>query len=249
MNQRVSTLAFLAAGVLSAGPVNARDSARLPVPDGVALKSAEAKVRELFRDCYSAKDSGSRRNCAKRLLESAARQTNDTTLLYALLQEAGDMAFKAGDLAMALDTAERLDRRFQVDGTGLKIERLKGLSRAMQSLGAQAAYVRTNHGLILEAILERGHKEATQLTASATSVAEKSGCALLQEKVRFWKDLLEENRQEVAAIPAQHARLAGRAQKCKLNVARVEVLELRLDCRGRNTDALGAWIDPFVTRS
>ena len=41
----------------------------------------------------------------------------------------------------------------------------------------------------------------------------------------------------------------GRAQKCKLNVARVEVLELRLDCRGRNTDALGAWIDPFVTRS
>ena len=40
----------------------------------------------------------------------------------------------------------------------------------------------------------------------------------------------------------------GRAQKCKLSVARVEVLELRVDCRGQNAFGLGAWIDPFVMR-
>ena len=110
MKQRLSTSAVLLAGILSTWVVPAQDPARLPVPDAAARKTKEAKVRELFRDGYAAKDAPSRRGSAKKLLKSAERETSDKVLLYVLLQEAGDMAAKAGDPEIALEAAGRLGR-------------------------------------------------------------------------------------------------------------------------------------------
>lgn len=93
---------------------------RLAVPEPEQLETAQERVHSVFKaDFAAAKTTAQKEALAAKLLENAAG-TGDAAERYALLVEAGDLAARAGEVNIALKTADDLAGHFELEPIPLK---------------------------------------------------------------------------------------------------------------------------------
>lgn len=118
------------AGQLILGPAGGDShEVRLPVPDEAALTKARAVVKEVFRrDFANARTDQQKVELAHKLVAKARTTTDDPAGQLILLREARSMAVEVTDFELALETADLMASRFQIDLLTLKLDVLTELS-------------------------------------------------------------------------------------------------------------------------
>ena len=92
-------------------------SQRQPIPSGAELKVSRDLLRELYQSDYAAATSTSQRvQLARKMLGRLSDLGTDTAGQYALLEIAKQIAVQAGDVELALDAADQLLVRFELEG-------------------------------------------------------------------------------------------------------------------------------------
>ena len=100
------------------------------VPEKPLQLTAEAKVREIFRQEFAeAKTSKARAALAMKLLEQADRSKDDAVARYVLLKMAGEQAVFAGDVAQAMHVVNKMQADYQIDAPGMKADVLGAFMR------------------------------------------------------------------------------------------------------------------------
>ncbi len=95
---------------------------KTPPPDADSLHKATALIRELYKEKYEAASTTEQKQAlAAELLKKAKTVQNDATTRYALLKDAGRYSVKAGDMKLALQIVEEMDRTFQIDVAKMKL--------------------------------------------------------------------------------------------------------------------------------
>lgn len=99
--------------------VHAED--KVPPPDAESLGKATALIRELYKEKYEETTTKEQKQAlAADLFKKAQTLQSDAATRYVLLREAGRYSVKAGDMKLALQVIEEMDRTFQIDAAKLK---------------------------------------------------------------------------------------------------------------------------------
>jgi len=107
--------------------------ARKPIPSNDAIKTGKAMVQEVYgAEIASAKVASKKLPLIKKLLEYAQKDEAGSAPaeLYALLDQARELAVGAGDVGLAIQAIEALDVHFNVDGGAMKSQTLTTMSEA-----------------------------------------------------------------------------------------------------------------------
>ena len=119
-------------------------SQKKPIPAGAELKISRDLLRELFQTDYAAATSTAQRvQLARKMLERLSDLGTDTAGQYALLEITKQIAIQAGDVEVALNAAEHLLSRFELEGDHLletfeKLARTANDQRALNRLLEEA---------------------------------------------------------------------------------------------------------------
>ena len=96
---------------------------RTPVPDAAALAKARELIREVFeREHSAAKTAAARAALARKMLEQASKTRDEPAGHYCLLRIAGEVAVKAGDARLAVESVDRIVRTYDVEGLRMKAD-------------------------------------------------------------------------------------------------------------------------------
>ena len=95
---------------------------KIAPPDAESLQKATALVRELYKEKYEAAATAEQKQAlAAELLKKATTLQNDAATRYVILRDAGSYSVKAGDMKLALQVVEEMDRTFQIDAAKMKL--------------------------------------------------------------------------------------------------------------------------------
>jgi len=118
------------------GEGEADENQKLPAPDAQALGIAEQQIREVFgRDLAAAHTPDKKRELAELLFQQGREVFKQPEIRFVAVQLAGRLAAEAGELELALSTADWLGERYQLSVPERKAELLEEVFRAS---GAQA---------------------------------------------------------------------------------------------------------------
>jgi hypothetical protein len=84
-----------------------------PVPDKRTLRSAQKKIKELYKEQYRNRDSTARFRFAQELMDTAQKTRSDAALRYGLLLEAIDVSQDVAALHLIWDACDRLAADFK----------------------------------------------------------------------------------------------------------------------------------------
>lgn len=103
---------------------------KLPVPNEAALKTAQATVRDLFKnDLAAAKTAAQMTEVADKMLEAVEGKAESAANDYALLTTALGLTEKASSLSAASSIVERIAGQFAVDARDLQMQTMKNLAK------------------------------------------------------------------------------------------------------------------------
>jgi hypothetical protein len=105
--------AFIVAAALRATAFG-DDDARAPVPAAAEVATAEAEIKDLFKDDLAKPKPADRIALAVKLLQQADEMKSDNADKYEMLVYARNLASKAGDVTTAVDAADRLCKSYRV---------------------------------------------------------------------------------------------------------------------------------------
>lgn len=154
-------------------PAEPKDD-RLPVPEKEAQAAALEIIKDLFKTEFAARKPEDRAAFAKKLLEQAGESANDATAAYVLYDQAVTMAAAVGDAEAALQAAEALGKRYQVDSLETQVTALTTLSRTVKTAQALKAVGERAASLTDEAITTDRYDVAKRFNSLTLSAARKS---------------------------------------------------------------------------
>jgi hypothetical protein len=127
-NWHVLSRVFLAAGIFFLAHASAQE--RATVPGGSALEAAQKAARELYGKRFAqAKTAAEKTAVAKEMLEAGDSLPKGSADQYVVWKIARDVATGAGDVATALDAADKLAERFDVPAAKTEAETLLAARR------------------------------------------------------------------------------------------------------------------------
>ncbi len=176
--RRVVRSGLLIAAVLGAHaealPAQETDT-RAPVPDAAAQENVLALVREIHGKEYDgAKTSSQKLALAKTLLSEAGESQDDPTSHFVLLRVARDLAVKAGETKMALQTVDEMAKAFQIDGLTMKVATVTKLVKTARSAEQKKSLATSTVDLIDEAIDRDNYDLANQLVDVARKTRDRT---------------------------------------------------------------------------
>ena len=104
-------------------------AAKLPAPSTAELKSAEAKIREIFKEEYAKKDP----TLATKLLKEGRDTKNEPSTGFVLLRDAALQFALLGEAKIACSAVDDLAKAFQFDAPALKSDVLSKTLNALTS--------------------------------------------------------------------------------------------------------------------
>ncbi len=109
----------------------------LAAPDPAVLADAVKSIRDTFKTDYSRRGAAEIVALARKLLDEAKRPGADPLSRYALLAEARDLGALWGDVALAMEAVEELEKGWAVNGPALKAAALATAAKAAKSPAVQ----------------------------------------------------------------------------------------------------------------
>ncbi len=149
---------------------------KAPVPGEAELRSAEARLRELFgREIAAAKTAAQKLDLAARLTKAGETTENDAAARCVLLRTACEMAAAAGEIGEAFDMADRVHEEYAIDAVGMKADLLAKAVEANrmgeEALARLPAVVAAAAGLIDEAVAADEFDAAIRASRLAAAAA------------------------------------------------------------------------------
>ena len=133
--------------LLSIATAGSAQEKKRAVPDEVALTKATGLIREMYKDEFEqATSAAAQMKLARQLAEKARVMNDDPAACYALLREAGSLAYKADAFPVMLKVIDEINERYVVDAWDL---RSKALSAASDRNGKWDGDLRYRLGLQL----------------------------------------------------------------------------------------------------
>ncbi len=149
-------------------------AAREPVPSDADQQDARRLVKEVYGDEHeNAKDNEQKQALAKKLFDQALESQNSANR-YALLQAAGNLAVKCGDVVTAFSAIDEMSRTFQVDPIKMKVDVLGSLPKKTRELIGRESVGRLALQLADEAIRANDFNSATKSAGIALSEARRA---------------------------------------------------------------------------
>jgi serine/threonine protein kinase len=148
--------------------------AKLPEPDQIAQRKAQAEIQGLFKEEYAKKTPADRLALARKLIETAGQTKDDPVSRFVLYREAQDLAMLAGDFELALGTVDEIAKIYAVNGPALKNSILAGAAKNARTFdelkGVATVYLRQGEDALAADELD----EADRLIQQAVALGKKS---------------------------------------------------------------------------
>ncbi len=167
-----------------AGPLTAAAQAPqpLPIPSAAEQAASTKRVRAEYRERYRGRTVESQQFLARKLLDRAtARPDVAAAERFVMLREARDAAVRAGEVAVAIECAERLAAAFAVAGgpVGARLTVVSALAHAKLLPHEARAAARAADRLIDDAIRADDYAAALKAAAALGTLAKQSSAAPL----------------------------------------------------------------------
>jgi hypothetical protein len=174
-----SFVSVVAGSLLLVGLALAQNDSRPAVPKKAELAEAEKLVKSLFKAEYLKTKAADRAEFAAKLLEQAGESKDDLKAKYFLLQEARDMAAKAGDHETYLKAADEIAGSFDITVAEARAGAIDvlavGVTGADKSRDAAQALLE-----VVDAAIAAGEFDAAQkLLRGAEAIGKRSGAPAL----------------------------------------------------------------------
>ena len=186
--------------------VDGADS-RLPIPDAEAQRKATEVVQELYHDKIEAATTAARKQALGRELLVKAKETpDDPAGQYVLLRDAGGLTVKAGDIPLAFEVIEEMDRRFMVDARSMRARVIAAATKAAVTPHANILVAEAVLSIMEQAIVKGQYETAMQLGDAVRQAAEGSEDPALVEAMRACRsraESLSKDREEIKAAAAR----------------------------------------------
>lgn len=190
-------------------PSAAGQSGRTPVPDAEAQKQALALLDEVYgADRKAADTTDDKTQLAKRLLEQATQTRGKAADQFVLMQVAGELAAAAGDAQTAIEAAEMMAGRFDVN-------RFDAMARALSDVAAAAKFTAQNKllaetavGLMDEAIAADEFDSSARLAAIALKAAQDAREGILAQQIAARQEQIDQRKAAYAPVAEALAVLA-----------------------------------------
>ncbi len=148
-------------------------SQRKPIPSGAELKVSRDLLRELFQSDYAAATSTAQRvQLARKMLDRLPDLGADTAGQYALLEIVKQIAIQTGDVEVALNAADHLLVRFELDGDHL-LESFEELARTARDQRALSRLLEEAETFFDELVFDDQFAAAERLSQLAVATANK----------------------------------------------------------------------------
>ncbi|NUQ65986.1 MAG: hypothetical protein HUU20_26290 [Pirellulales bacterium] len=132
-----------------------RGRLRLPVPDAADQEKARKLLEELFgREKAAAESPVQKLALVQKLVDQADKSDDDAAARFMVLSMARELAAEASNPARAVEIAEKIGDRYEVDLLEMKLECLEASLRTAKKSGDRAAVAKAALPLIDEAIAE-----------------------------------------------------------------------------------------------
>ena len=143
---------------------------KVSLSEGDVELAKQELAKRLTADIRQAKETHAKATLAKKLLDG---DTHDNSARqYAMLDQARELAIKAGDVTIALAAVGKMTKTFEV-GKPLEFETLDDLNRYVRSSSDQREYLHAIVEFTRRAVQEDRFAEALQVLGRADSVARK----------------------------------------------------------------------------
>lgn len=173
MRQIASCL--LALILIAPHALRAQPAQRAPVPDDVQLKEAKKLVAEAYRRDYeAAKTPLQKRAFAKKLLDDAAKTSDDPAARYAMLLTAKNIATNLSDIDFAMQSAQQIAQFYTVDDAATRLELLTEIGGALKAGQDVLPFMRHARRTLSTLIKANDYETAAKLAELAVTVSTKS---------------------------------------------------------------------------
>ncbi len=198
--------------------VSAPNSAKSPIPDKQSLEKADSLLKEIYKEKLDAATSpNAQTQLAQELLNKVPGMRGDIPSCYALLREAGHLAFKARDYDLSLVVIDMLDKRFEVDALSLRTKVLVVECANPESSGAECCSLGIE--LMKEAAAKGRWEIALQVSELTEKAAQQVKSPVLVKYMEDCKARLEKASREKKAEADLLARLNVSPDNAEANLA------------------------------
>ena len=199
-------------------------AARTPEPpkpkislSGDDLDQARQEVSKLLTaEIRQAKEPDAKAALAKRLLDGDC--SDNSARQYAMLDQARELAIKAGDVTSALAATGKMTKTFQLDEP-LELDTLEALNRYVRASSDQREYLQAIVEFVHRAVQEGRFAEGWQLIERADSVARKCCGKVWQKRVAAARGELEVIAEERKRLQDRFASLQDNPEDRQCNLA------------------------------
>ena len=162
--------------------VNVPDTAsRTAVPNAATVKDADKQMRDIFKTEFSTSTTPDRRTSLSKLLEKQALEESNSSLKYALFNEALAQAELAGEIRAVVALVDTFGKTFEIDTLAVKSEAMeKSAKNAPRTPEAENAMAQCYLFLMEDAVAA----DRLDLALHAAEPAEKAA-QLSQNKTMF----------------------------------------------------------------
>ncbi len=92
-----------------------------PAPDAAAVALAQKSIKDAFKGDYAKKSPPDLVLLARKLIDEARKLKDDPVSQFAMLSEARDLAAQGGDLTIALEAVEEIERGYVIEAFPMKV--------------------------------------------------------------------------------------------------------------------------------
>lgn len=163
-------------GLLSGGvAAETAPKSRLKVPPPGEIESAAARIREVFKSEFARNEPSDMDALAERLVSEAKGLGGDYVAQYAMLQEASNLAIRAGDPVIMMLAVEQMAASFDVDALALREKSLLAVGRNLRDHDQAKAFLRASLPLVEARVKADEFDRAMPLLRMSQQVAQDSG--------------------------------------------------------------------------
>jgi hypothetical protein len=200
-------LSSLAIVVLAADKTDERSA----VPPAGDVAKADKLVKDIFKAEYAKTKQADRLDLAAKLLQQASETKDDPAARYVLLREAGDVAARAGEAALAFQAADELIAAYQVNAAEFRVALANHIAAAtipaasiaptVESLVAAAGAARTADDLATALALARAADAVAKKSKNSTLANSARALVKELETIKFESDKVKDHQTTLKTKP------------------------------------------------
>lgn len=148
---------------------------QIPIPDEAAQKAALVLVNEVYKADYDAAATDEQKIAlARKMLQQGAAMRNDPAGHYVLFRTASDLAGKAGDIQLAFQAIDEMQKVYRLDAFKMKAAVIADAAKALRTAEEQQRIIKPALALIDEAVAKDDYEAAKAVGEIAIAAARRA---------------------------------------------------------------------------